>query len=192
MNLLHWLKKTPQPVTVVADDKTIPVPRNARAYRDLLATIKSLAPSKLTCLDKDGQVIRSITLEDDSAEDDRAASPEMSDLQVFARLLAEGYDRGARTNQPLVDRAMEFVERQSQRLAKAEAEIDRLRAQLHKVSVQYAELSQRPMVGDSEQGDGGDSLMGAVVAGVLQAQGIVPAPVTPINKQQPPTGAAKR
>lgn len=193
MNLLHWLKKTPQPAAVIADDQTITVPRNARAFRDLTATIKALAPSKLTCVDKDGHVIRSVVLEEDAAADDRAApSPEMNDLQVFARLLAEGYDRGARTNQPLVDRAMEFVERNSERLAKAEAEIDRLRAQLHKVSAQYAELLTRPAGAEPELADGGDTLMGAVVAGVLQAQGLVPkpvsAPVTPINK----SGAAKK
>lgn len=178
MNLTNWLRKTPQPATVLADDKPITVPKNARAYRDLTATIKSLEPSKLTCLDAQGNVIRSIVLE---TEDDKPApaSAEMSDLQLFAKLLAEGYEHGRQANQPLVDSAMQFVERQGVRLAKAESEIERLRAHIHKLNLQIAELSSTP----APAGD--DSIMGAIVAGALQSQ--MPGAVTPIKPA--PTGA---
>jgi len=199
MNLLHWLKKTPQPVCVVADDQKIPVPRNARAYKDLLATIKSLAPSKLSCLDKDGNVIRATVLEDDAENAAAAAvvSAEMNDLQVFARLLAEAYDRGARTNQPLVDRAMEFVERNADRIAKTEVENDRLRAQIHKMSLQYLELSSSAHEVEQQPASGDDSLMGAVVQGVLQAQGLsglsaVPKPAAANGKPSAVAGAKSK
>jgi hypothetical protein len=163
MNLTNWLRKTPQPATVVADGQRIDVPKNARAYRDLTATIKSLEPSKLTCLDAKGDVIRSIVLE---SEDDKpaSASAEMSDLQLFAKLLADGYERGAKTNQPLIDSAMNFCERQGQRLAKAEAEIERLRVHIHKLNLQLAEFVAMP-----EAPAGDDSIMGALVAGAMQA-----------------------
>lgn len=175
MNLTYWLRKTPQPVSILADDKRIEVPKNARAWKDLTATIKSLEPSKLTCLDGQGNVIRSIVLE---SEDDKAgtASPEMSDLQLFAKLLAEGYEHGMKANQPIINSAMEFVERQGVRLAKAESEIERLRLHIHKQNLQIAELSSAP----APAGD--ESIMGAMIAGALQSGALTqPSAVSPIK-----------
>lgn len=163
VNLNYWLRKTPQPIAVLADDKRIEVPKNGRAWRDLTQTIKSLEPSKLTCLDGQGNVIRSIVLESESEETDaEPATPEQSDLQLFARLLAEGYQHGMQANQPIIDSAMAFVERQSVRLAKAEAEIDRLRQVIHKQHMQMAELTHQPPP------PADDSIMGTLLAGALQ------------------------
>lgn len=168
MNLTNWLRKTPQPVAVMADDKRIEVPKNVRAYRDLTQTIKAMEPSKLTCLDANGNVIRSIVLDEPSDDQKPSnASAEMSDLQLFAKLLAEGYEHGRKANQPIIDSAMQFVERQSQRLAKAESEIERLRAHIHKLNLQIGEMSLIPA--DNEGGN--DSIMGALVAGALQGAG---------------------
>jgi hypothetical protein len=181
VNLNYWLRKTPKPVSILADDKRIEVPNNARAWKDLTATIKAMEPNKLTCLDGQGNVIRSIVLE--SEDDKPAASPEMSDLQLFAKLLAEGYEHGMKANQPIINSAMEFVERQGVRLAKAESEIERLRAHIHKQTMQIAELSMQP----APQGD--ESIMGAIVAGALQGQQLAAAgagttPVTQITKKE--------
>lgn len=175
MNLANWLRKSPQPVAVMADDKRIEVPKNARAIRDLTQTIKAMEPTKLTCLDAAGNVLRSVVLESD---DDKpvAATGEMSDLQLFAKLLAEGYEHGRKANQPIIDSAMQFVERQSVRLAKAEAEIERLRAHIHKQNLQIVELSATP------EPAGDDSIMGALVAGALQGATGASPQVTPINK----------
>lgn len=177
MNLTYWLRKTPQPVSILAmtdsGEKKIEVPRNARAWKDLTATIKAMEPSKLTCLDGQGNVIRSVVLE--SEDDKPSASPEMSDLQLFAKLLAEGYEHGMKANQPIIDSAMQFVERQGVRLAKAEGEIERLRAHIHKQNIQIAELSAAPAPAAD------DSIMGALVAGALQQQSLTPAAVTSIK-----------
>lgn len=177
MNLANWLRKTPQPVAVMADDKRIEVPKNHRAIRDLTQTIKAMEPSKLTCLDANGNVLRSIVLE---GEDEKAttvnASAEMSDLQLFAKLLAEGYEHGRKANQPIIDSAMQFVERQGARLLKAESEIERLRAHIHKLNIQIAELNLIPT-----DGGGDESIMGTMLAGVLQGATAASA-VTPINK----------
>jgi hypothetical protein len=163
MNLQYWLRKTPQPSAVLADEKRIEVPKNARAWRDLTATIKSLEPSKLTALDGQGNVIRSVVLESD---DDKApVSPEMSDLQLFAKLLAEAYEKGSKSNQPVIDSAMQFVERQSERLTAAEKECDRLRGVVHKQAMQIAELRQPPA-------DGEGTIVDAMLAGALQAQAL--------------------
>jgi len=179
MNLTYWLRKTPQPHTVLVDDKRVEVPKNARAYKDLTATIKALEPSKVTCLDAKGDVIRSVVLESESDDDNKSASasPEMSDLQLFAKLLAEGYEHGRKANQPIIDSAMQFVERQGVRLAKAESEIERLRAHIHKLNLQIAEISSVPAPAAD------DSIMGAMLAGALQSQmpGAAPAGVTALK-----------
>ena len=159
MNITYWLRKSPQPTAILADDKRIEIPRNGRSWRDLTATIASLEPSKLTALDGQGNVIRSIVLEHDDDEKP-APSPEMTDLQLFARLLAEGYEKGMKANQPVIDSAMAFVERQSQRLAKAESEIDRLRGIIHKLNLQVAELN------GTAAPSGDDSLLGTLLAGM--------------------------
>ncbi len=162
-DLTYWLRKTPQPKAILADDRRIEVPSNGRAWRDLTQTIRAMDPSKLTCLDGSGNVIRSITLESD--DDKSPASPEMSDLQLFAKLLAEGYEKGMTATQPMLNSAMEFVERQGVRLAKAESEIERLRSHIHKQQLHIAELS----VGAAGD-DGEGSIMSAVLAGALQGQ----------------------
>lgn len=180
MNLSYWLRKTPQPTSILADDKRIEVPRNGRAWRDLTATIKAMEPAKLTCLDGQGNVIRSVVLETEG-EEKTPTSPEMSDLQLFATLLEGAYDKASSKMQPIVDSAMAFVERGGQRLAKAEAENDRLRAHIHKLTLQIAELTSAPAPAAAD-----DSLMGALVSGVLQGQmaGANPPAPTPINAAQ--------
>ena len=163
MNVNTWLRKMPQPVTILADDQRIDVPRNGRPWRELTSTIEAMDPSKLTCLDKDGKVIRSIVLENE-ADKTAPASPEMTDLQLFAKLLAEAYDKAASKMQPIVDSAMAFVERGGQRLAKAESENDRLRAHINKLNLQISDMSSAP-----EPASGEESILGAMMSGVLQA-----------------------
>lgn len=163
-DLNYWLRKKPQPAAILVDDRRIEVAKNARVWNELTQTIKAMEASKVTCLDAQGNVIRSVNLESDDGEK-TAASPEMSDLQMFAKLLAEGYEHGMKANQPIIDSAMQFVERQSVRLAKAESEIERLRAYIHKQNLQISTLSSAPAPVD----DGG--IMGALVAGAMQAAG---------------------
>jgi hypothetical protein len=167
-DLNYWLRKKPQPTAILADERRIEVAKGARVWNELTATIKAMEPSKLTCLDGSGNVIRSVNLESD--DDKTAASPEMSDLQLFAKLLAEGYEHGMKANQPLVDSAMQFVERQGVRLAKAEGEIERLRAHIHKQNLQIAELAHVPAPSD----DGG--ILGALVQGAMQSGVLTPPP----------------
>ena len=181
MNLSNWLRKTPAPVAVLADDKRIEVGKNVRAIRDLVQTINAMEPSKLTCLDGSGNVIRSIVLEgDDEKSDATPSTPEQSDLQLFAKLLAEGYEHGRKANQPIIDSAMQFVERQSVRLAKAESEIDRLRNIIHKQHMQIADLNATPIV---EPAAAEDSILSTMIAGIAQgaAAGAIKQQVTPIK-----------
>jgi hypothetical protein len=163
-DLGRWLRKAPQPIALLADGQRIEVPKNARAWRELIATVESLEPSKLTALDGQGNVLRSIVLDVEESKS-AAASPEMSDLQLFARLLAEGYEKGMRANQPIVDSAMGWVESQGQRLLRADTEIERLRAHIHKQNLTIAELTGAPQLA----GGGEDSILSSLLAGAMQA-----------------------
>ena len=187
MNLNYWLRKTPQPVTVLATcdgiDRKIDVPKNARAWRDLTETIKSLDPQKITCLDKDGNVIRAHVFE--SEEEKPAVTAEMSDVQLFAKLIAEAYDKASGKMQPIVDSAMAFVERGGQRLAKAESENDRLRAQITKLMMQIAELS------GSQPPQGEGSIVEALVAGAMQGMAAQQQPPLQAVPKTPSQGAKK-
>lgn len=179
MNLSYWLRKSPQPVAIMADEKRIEVVRNGRGWRELTNTIKAMEPTKLTCLDGQGNVIRSIVLESEDEDKKAVASPEMSDLQLFAKLLAEGYEKGMTANQPIIDNAMQFVERQGARLAKMEAEIERLRAHIHKQNLQIGTLTNAPAPAAD------DSIMGSILAGVAQAAQLSasqPAAATPVSQ----------
>lgn len=165
MKISHWLRKTPRPVAVLADEQRIDIPNNRRAFQDLEKTLEALDPNKLTALNAQGDVIRSIVL--DTGADDKGPPPsqEMSDLQYFGKLLAEGYEHGRKANQPIIDSAMDFVERQSQRLAKAEAEIERLRAHIHKQHMQLLEISQQPAIAANDEG----GILQAMLAGAIQS-----------------------
>jgi hypothetical protein len=165
VNLTHWLRKSPRPVALMADGTRVDVPKSARAWSELAATIAALEPSKLTALDAQGDVLRSIVLESDD-KPSGAASSEMSDVQLFAKLIAEAYEKGQKSNQPIIDSAMGFTERISARLARSDTEIDRLRAVIHKQQVQIAQLSGMP----AESG-GEDSLLSSIIGGALQAAG---------------------
>jgi hypothetical protein len=167
VKLTHWLRKAPQPVAILADAQRIEVPKSARAWRDLTLTIESLEPSKLTALDAQGNVLRSIVLEsEDGTKATTGASSEMSDLQFFGKLLAEGYKEGQKGTQPIIDSAMAMLERHGTRLARAESECDRLRGIVNKQAVQLAELSGAPAAAS-----GDDSLLSTIMAGALQAAG---------------------
>lgn len=167
MNLRNWLKKTPRPAFVQADDQLIEVPNNHRAINDLVASIKALDPSKLACLDKDKKIIRATLLytEDDDKPATMSASAEMGDVQMFARLLAEAYDKASKANQPIIDSAMQFVERQAERLAASEREIERLRAHIHKLNLQIGQLSLE-RASDGGEEDGG--IVASLLAGAVQ------------------------
>ena len=181
MNLRHWLKKTPRPIAVLADDKRIDVPNNHRAINDLVATIQALEPSRLTALGPGDSVIRSVVLDVEAAAPAAAPSQEMADLQFFGKLLAEAYKA------PIVEQAMSFVERQERRLAAAEREIERLRAHNVRLHQQILELSVTPAAEPMADAGDGESLVGAMIAGAMQAQlgkmtAVESAGVTPIKQ----------
>jgi len=171
MNLGSWLRKTPQPHAIDVDGKKVQVPLGGGKWRDLVRTIESMKGERITALDSAGNVIRALTIDDD--EEPAKATAATSDVQVFANLIAEAYEKGTKSYAPLLDNAMQFIERQGVRLAKAEAEIERLRMHNAKLRIEVAELGAAP------EGEG--SMLEQIAAGMLQAQA-GGGDVTPINK----------
>ncbi len=161
-NLNQWLRKTPQPVAILADDRRVEVPKHGRSWKELTTTIEAMAPEKLVALDGQGDVIRSVILDQDAVS--AAPSPEFSDVQLFAKLIAEAYEKGTKSYEPLLNNAMQFVERQGQRLSKAESEIERLRNHIHKLTQQLAELAGQPIEAE------GESVFGILASAIAQKQ----------------------
>jgi hypothetical protein len=160
-NIQQWLRKLPRPTHILADDKKVEVPNHGRAWKELSATIAAMNPSKLTALDINGTVLRSIGME--GGDDDKEVSPEMSDVQLFAKLVAEAYDRGSRVNQPLIDNIVSFIDRQAQQIAKMAAELDKVRAHNLRLQGQVMELQTPPA-------DGEGGLLSAVVQGIALSE----------------------
>lgn len=152
--LNSWLRKVPQPVAVLVEDadgreQRVEVGKGARLWAELTKTIEALQPSKLSCLDAKGSIIRSINVEVEGDEKDDKKKPK-SELAEFAALIAGAYDKATNNVQPLLNNSMEFIDRQAARLARSEAEIERLRAVNNDLVRQVNELTLGPGGGDGE------------------------------------------
>jgi len=161
-NLSRWLRKTPQPVQIDADGKRVEVPKHGRNWQEVTRTIEALGATKLSALDGQGAILRSVDLSED--DDGKAQSPELSDVQCFAKLIAEAYEKGTKSYAPLLESAMSFIERQGQRLASMEREIEKLRAHGAKLQAELLAVSAAPPQSD----DGG--IMAGLVQGMLAGQ----------------------
>lgn len=161
LNVGHWLRKTPRPHTVLADERRIDVGNTPGKWLNLVRTIESLSATKITCLDSAGNVIRAITLDED---EDVTTKTEESELQTFARLVADAYEKGSKSYAPLLDNAMQFIERQGQRLAAMEREIERLRMHAAKLQAELLAATATVPVED-------ESLTAALITGMMQGAG---------------------
>lgn len=161
--IAQFLRKSPRPVKIMADDRTIPVPTGGRVWPSIYNTIVVVKPSKLQAIDAEGNIIRALDLEmeqDDESGDDK--SPEMSDLQFFGKLLDGAYDKAGTHHAKIIAEAMKFIEQQSGRLIAADKEIDRLRVENAKLRRELAEIVAGPQEGEAPGG-----FMGAIISGAL-------------------------
>jgi len=170
MNIGQWLRKSPQPSVIEADGQKIEVGNKGGKWRDMVLTLESMGATRIVAMDNHGSVLRAVTLEEEHVSASGKKEDE-SELQTFARLLAEGYEKGAKVQQPLLDNAMSFIERQSVRLAAAEREVERLRTVIQKLQGDLIQLKALPPT------EGSNDMMQAVLAGFLQAQSQQPAAV---------------
>lgn len=180
--LKAWLRKPPQPVAVLCDDKRVEVPKTGRPWIELSNTIESLNPTKLVALGANGEVLRAKEMEGESVEESPSLSPEASDLQHFAKLLADAYDKSGKNFAPLLDSAMAFIARQADQIASQSREIERLRTHNHKLQ---AELIAATAMGEVD-GEGETSIVTQIAQGFLAAQAGGAPPMVPTLPRRPP------
>jgi len=151
MNINNWCRKNPQPFAILAlvdgQEKRIELSGGGRQWRDLAKTVESLNPTKITAVDRAGNVLRCLDIETEDPDDKEAAPVESetsAEIKVFAKLIAEAYQVGGKSYEPLLKASMEFIASQSSRLASQEREIERLRTAIHKLNGQLLEMSIEP------------------------------------------------
>jgi hypothetical protein len=107
MNLQSWLRRTPQPVAVIADGKRVVVPSTARKWHELTATLEAMNATRLVALDDSGVTLRATSLEDGAEVEERAKSPLATELTLMSGLLADAYRTGAETSLRAMSSAIE-------------------------------------------------------------------------------------
>jgi hypothetical protein len=164
-----WLRKTPQPASIVIDDgRKVDVGNKGGRWTEVARTIEAMNATKLTALDSKGDVIRAIVMDGESEdESDVAKVKGESDLQVFAKLVADAYEKGTQAPAKLLDSAMTFIERQGQRLVAQDREIERLRMINSKLSAELLQLKALPP--EIEGGEDG-GIVNALIQGALMGQ----------------------
>lgn len=167
MNLAQiskWLRKTPQPATIVVDEgKRIDVGTRGGRWTEVARSIEALGATKLQALDGQGNVLRAITLDDDEREEG-GKSELQGDLQALSKIVADAYEKGTQAPQKLLESAMTFIERQGQRLVVQDREIERLRNINARLTAEIMQLKAVPASDD----EGG--LVGALMQGMIQGQ----------------------
>lgn len=183
--LRTWLMRQPRPAYVIADDKRIEVAKIPRPWPELLETVLALKPAAIACHAASGDLIRARSCEwseDGAAESESADAPKgKTDIQVFAGLIAEAYDKGSKSYSPLLDSAMQFIERQGQMLAIKDREIVTLRT--HNTKLQAELLAATSPIATEEE----PSAMGLLAAGIQAYTAAQTAPEVPAAN-----GKAKR
>jgi len=164
--LRSWLMRQPRPTYLVADEQRIDVPNIPRPWPQILETLLAMKPTKIVLHAQAGAIIRARDCEwseDGSEESTPAAEGKgKSDLQVFAALLADAYDKGSKSYSPLLDSCMQFLERQGQMLAIKDKEIAQLRAHNTKLQAELLAATVAPTENEEV------GVMGILAAG-LQA-----------------------
>lgn len=166
--LAKWLRRTPQPKAVLADGKRIEVGTGGNKWAEMHRSLQALGATKIECLDPNGNLIRAITLEDgDDAEGGDKKTELQSDLHALSKIIADAYEKGTKAPALLLESAMSFIERQSQRLVAQDREIERLRGLNARMSAEILQLKALPPEGDGAEG----GILSAIAQGFLQSQG---------------------
>lgn len=164
--LSKWLRKTPQPATIVIDDgKRLDV--GNRKWTEVARSIEAIGANKLTAVDGQGNIIRAIVIDDSESDDGGGGKSELQgDLQALSKIVADAYEKGTQAPAKLLDAAMTFIERQGQRLVAQDREIERLRLINARQAAEIMQLKSIPV----SEGDEDGGIMGALMQGVMQGQ----------------------
>jgi hypothetical protein len=124
MNLRSWLRREPQPDSILADDQRIEIPDSPRKWAELTETITALAPQKIVALGPKGQTLRAFILDENAVLDDaeKPGKPTalQSDLVAVAKLLADAHRAGADTMRSAMEEHTKLVRLLADRLGAIE------------------------------------------------------------------------
>ena len=192
-SLKHWLSKPPQPAAIIADGQRIDVPLVGKArWQDLMATIETLEACKLVAVDANGKVIRGLVLAEKentaAVAAPEAPGPGMGQLAVFARLLAEAYDNGAKSTaaayRAIFEENTKLVKLIAERLTRVEHALEASNEKRAALLDELASSTEPEPAADGGMGE----LVGSLVQGALAAQAhgaAAPPPPTPLRGVKP-------
>ena len=185
-----WLRRTPQPVTILVDGaRRIPVGNRGGKWQEHVRTIAAMNPTKLECLDQHNNLIRAMLVDDDedseAPTEKKPAAPQGCcpscgvSLNGFAGLLADAYERGSNAQraayQSIFEENTKLIQLLAERLGSIEVAWQRgLHAQaklITEAATAEARAAQAEL--DAQEGDGG--MLQALASGFMQAQGGAPA-----------------
>lgn len=104
MNLKSWLRRTPQPASLVCDGKKVAVGEGSRKWVDLVDTIVSLGTTRLEAVAPDGTILRVVELAGGEIDQEEKQTPaaanltalsKMSELAQLAQIIGDVGDRSA-------------------------------------------------------------------------------------------------
>jgi len=176
-SLSAWLRRVPHPAWIMADNQKVLVPTQGNRWKELHNTITALEPLQVVAYAADGGAIRALQLRNDSGEEtgataDSGGSKGDTELETFARLLADAYGKAANAQQPIIDSAMQFIERLSKRLADTEGELQKVRHHYARLLEDVAHERAETIALSAGQQEGSmiEQAVGALVTGAVQGQ----------------------
>jgi hypothetical protein len=175
--LRSWIRQVPHPVklrlrTVDDDEKTVVISDNPRTrWRMAEQAVKSSQAKNVECLDKNGDVLRAISLTDDDSDgggdyEDKRAKNRSAEIREIAAIIDragarqnEAFDRGAAAASAAQENLISIVETLTINLTAAITN-------LHNVSVNFANM----LAGsdNAEPLDKNTQLVGGILGQLLQ------------------------
>jgi hypothetical protein len=180
-----WLRKTPQPATIIVDDaKRIDVGTRGGRWTEVARSIEALGASKLTALDGQGNVLRAITIADDDDDDSEkkgkhdhpSACPTCGvSLDQFAALLSDAYLNGSKSQKDayhsIFEENTKLVRLLADRLGALEMAWQKSLQNHARMITDMAEADAARTIAEASAGDDGvQGLVSALASGMMEGQ----------------------
>lgn len=179
MNLRRWLRRDPRPARFRVDGRDVAIPSSGNVWADLESTILALGGTRIEAIAADGALIRATELESDADGEPVVTAPApgqhaASDIAIFARLISEAHDAGAKRHAQAYELAFarhtELVAILAQRLSGLETAWQKAMNQLAQAQAEAAMASATPPE-DPAAGAIAAMLASGMSAGMLNGKG---------------------
>lgn len=201
MDIKWWLRKNPQPVTLLCDGKKVALASGPRKWADTVETIRAMGATRLEALSADGTVLRVVELDANEVDAQAEEEPEqkaalanvskLTELAQLAQILGDISDRSARRHEAAY--AMAFKEFAGMNAAVLERLSSMEQAWISSLNT-ISELKMQLADAIAEaKGDNDNSMMGSIVAAAMSGVGgDAGASVATNGKHHPEANQAKK